>query len=135
MIKPTKDMYGNRIQTQTTIDAVKVSEESDITVKDVLPHIVVDVPIEIGTSDWVFSSGAGYAYYKEFTAEQILSTDNPVYTLVPATTVVTSEEIEAYNKISMVETLDGKVKVYVTEVPAVQITILLKGIPNRLFEV
>lgn len=134
-IRPTKDAYGNKVQAKTLLAAIGVNEDSEVTLDEVWSKLTVDVPVCIDTTDWVLSSGVGYSYYKEFTAEQILSTDNPVYTLSPAATVVSAEEIEAFNKIAVVETLDGKVKVYVTEVPAVQITILLKGIPNRLFEV
>ena len=134
-IKPTKDMYGNRVQAHTLLAAIGVAKDSEITLDEVWKKAVIDVSLTIDTNSWVLSSGEGYAYYKEFEVPQILSSDNPIYTLVPTASTATDVEINAFNKISMIETLDGKVKVYVSEVPSIQIDILFKGIPNRLFEV
>ena len=104
MFKPTKDAYGNRIEVMTVFDAVKVDSESDVNLSDVLKNSVVDISVEVDIAEWIYSSGTGYAYYKDFEVPQMSSKDNPIYILVPTSSnTATDQELAAYNKIYEVE--------------------------------
>ena len=87
-----------------------------------------DLLISVSVGEW---AGDSAPYINRIKVEDMVSTTSPVYGLIPASSMATEEEIEAYSHITDLVCDDGYVTLYADEIPSMTFTIVIKGYMSK----
>ena len=102
---------------------------SDInTTNAAINSMIAEKSVQITTASWTTS---GSVFYKDITVSGMLATDTPIISLyIPSTTAKATAKTmnKMFSYITNIETMAGKIRVYVHTKPTTAYTILIKGV-------
>lgn len=96
--------------------------------------ILLDIEVTIPSSSTNYVSVSGndnYKYYIDIAVNNIRESDYPNVTLLPENGIQTQTETLQFMLISLINTYDNYIRVYVSDKPTVDFKILLHSIQNR----
>lgn len=135
-IKPTVDMYGNRIYAKSVLEAIKLNQDDnnpDTLAGLIETGITRDIYVELPITGWITDT-VNNTYYLDFLIPDIRATDNPLVSVKPVSgnsMVYDDEELLALSYIQDIETKDGSVRITVIGIPTKSLQLVFNNIPNR----